>query len=62
MFDDEQKNFKNLIQEHTIKTDKKVPKLGVMFIGLGGNNGSTLTAGILANKHKLSWETKLGTM
>jgi myo-inositol-1-phosphate synthase len=32
-----------------------------MLVGLGGNNGSTLVAGILANKHKLSWETKNGT-
>lgn len=33
-----------------------------MLVGLGGNNGSTLVAGILANKHKLSWETKAGTV
>ena len=28
----------------------KVPKLGVMLVGLGGNNGSTFTAGLIANK------------
>jgi myo-inositol-1-phosphate synthase len=33
-----------------------------MLVGLGGNNGSTMVAGILANKHKLSWETKNGTV
>jgi len=49
------------VREHTITTDKKVPKLGVMLVGLGGNNGSTLVAGLLANKKKLSWETKNGT-
>lgn len=26
----------------------------------GGNNGTTLTAGIYANRHKISWETKDG--
>ena len=31
-----------------------------MLVGLGGNNGSTLVAGILANKNKLSWESKNG--
>jgi myo-inositol-1-phosphate synthase len=31
-----------------------------MLVGLGGNNGSTFTAGILANKLKTSWETKQG--
>jgi len=48
-------------KEHVITTVKKVPKLGVMLVGLGGNNGSTLVAGILANKHRLSWESKNGT-
>jgi myo-inositol-1-phosphate synthase len=32
-----------------------------MLVGLAGNNGSTFTAGILANREKVSWETKNGT-
>lgn len=40
------------------KTLTKVPKVGVMLVGLGGNNGSTVAAGILANKHGLTWNTK----
>ena len=32
------------------KTQRHVPKVGVLLIGWGGNNGTTLTAGILANK------------
>lgn len=44
----------------TIKTDIKVPKLGVMMVGWGGNNGTTVTAGLLANKLGISWETKNG--
>jgi hypothetical protein len=31
------------------------------LVGLGGNNGTTFTAGILANKKRQSWETKRGT-
>ena len=31
-----------------------------MLIGMGGNNGSTLCATILANKHNISWHTKDG--
>ncbi|XP_060589566.1 inositol-3-phosphate synthase 1-B-like isoform X1 [Ruditapes philippinarum] len=46
--------------KYTFKTQRKVPKLGVMLVGLGGNNGSTVTAAILANKHKMSWPTKEG--
>lgn len=44
-----------------IRTTKKLPKLGVMLVGWGGNNGSTFTAAILANKLHLSWPTKKGT-
>ncbi|CAB9516031.1 Inositol-3-phosphate synthase [Seminavis robusta] len=42
------------------KTETKVPKVGVMLVGLGGNNGSTCVAAALANKMKLTWNTKEG--
>lgn len=45
---------------YTFKTDMKIPKLGLMLVGWGGNNGSTITAGIVANRHKISWNTKKG--
>jgi hypothetical protein len=45
---------------HKITTHTKVPKIGVMLVGLGGNNGSTFTAGILANKKQQTWESKNG--
>lgn len=45
---------------YTFKTDRKKPKLGVMLVGMGGNNGTTFTAGILANKHKIQWHNKRG--
>ncbi|KAL0870958.1 hypothetical protein ABMA27_004781 [Loxostege sticticalis] len=45
-----------------IRTAKKVGKVGVMLVGWGGNNGSTFTAAVLANRHQLSWNTKNGTM
>ena len=47
--------------KYNLKTDLTVPKTGLMLIGWGGNNGSTLTASLLANKHKLNWKTKRGT-
>jgi myo-inositol-1-phosphate synthase len=50
-----------VVQRKQVKTCKRVPKLGVMLVGLGGNNGSTFTAGIIANRHKMSWATKNGT-
>lgn len=43
-----------------IRTKMKIPKLGLMLVGWGGNNGSTITAALLANKFKLSWQTKEG--
>ncbi|GCB80584.1 hypothetical protein scyTo_0017236 [Scyliorhinus torazame] len=44
----------------TFRTERKVPKLGVMLVGWGGNNGTTVTAAVLANKLGLSWMTKTG--
>ncbi|KAH7322468.1 myo-inositol-phosphate synthase [Stachybotrys elegans] len=40
--------------------DRKIPKVGVMLVGWGGNNGTTITAGIIANRSKLTWETREG--
>ena len=37
-----------------------MPRLGVMLVGWGGNNGSTLTAAVLANRLRLSWPTRTG--
>lgn len=42
------------------ETKLKVPKTGVMFVGLGGNNGSTIYAACLANKQGTTWKTKKG--
>lgn len=35
---------------YQFKTQTTVPKVGVMIVGLGGNNGTTFTGGILANQ------------
>ncbi|GMM34406.1 inositol-3-phosphate synthase [Saccharomycopsis crataegensis] len=48
--------------DYEFKTDLKVGKTGLLLVGLGGNNGSTTLAAILANKHQLSFETKEGTV
>jgi myo-inositol-1-phosphate synthase len=45
---------------YQFKTNKRVPKTGMMLVGWGGNNGSTCTAGILANRQNLKWRTKEG--
>lgn len=45
---------------YQFRTDRRRPKVGLMLVGWGGNNGTTTTAGILANKHGLSWHTKEG--
>ncbi|XP_030074263.1 inositol-3-phosphate synthase 1 [Microcaecilia unicolor] len=44
----------------TFRTERRVPKLGVMLVGWGGNNGTTVTAAVLANRMGLSWMTKTG--
>lgn len=46
--------------QYTFRTERRVPKVGCMLVGWGGNNGCTITAAVLANKLGLSWDTKLG--
>ncbi|XP_058116225.1 inositol-3-phosphate synthase [Anopheles ziemanni] len=43
-----------------IRTQRHVPRLGLMLVGWGGNNGSTLTAALEANKRGLEWRTRQG--
>ena len=42
------------------KTDTKVPKTGLMMVGLGGNNGSTMAAVVHANRRKVEFQTRRG--
>jgi myo-inositol-1-phosphate synthase len=42
------------------ETTRAVPKTGLLLVGLGGNNGTTISAGILANKLGITWRTKEG--
>lgn len=44
----------------TFRTERRVPRTGLMMIGWGGNNGTTVTGAILANKHNMSFRTKDG--
>ncbi|KAI1459185.1 myo-inositol-1-phosphate synthase [Annulohypoxylon moriforme] len=45
---------------YDFKVDRKVPKVGMMLVGWGGNNGTTVTAGIIANRRGLVWDTREG--
>nr|GAT60864.1 predicted protein [Mycena chlorophos] len=47
-------------QTYEFQTKRTVSKTGLMMIGMGGNNGSTLCATILANRHNIVWHTKAG--
>ncbi|KAI1424131.1 myo-inositol-phosphate synthase [Xylaria sp. FL1777] len=46
--------------QYDFKVDRKTPKTGMMLVGWGGNNGTTVTAGIIANRRGLVWETREG--
>ncbi|BEJ16030.1 hypothetical protein CspHIS471_0506350 [Cutaneotrichosporon sp. HIS471] len=41
-------------------TKSNVGRVGLMLVGIGGNNGTTVMATNLANKHNISWHTKNG--
>eukprot|EP01091_Cochliopodium_minus_P006865 TRINITY_DN16837_c0_g1_i1.p1 TRINITY_DN16837_c0_g1~~TRINITY_DN16837_c0_g1_i1.p1 ORF type:complete len:364 (-),score=86.49 TRINITY_DN16837_c0_g1_i1:49-1140(-) len=47
-------------ETYHFNTERNVPKLGMMIVGWGGNNGSTITGAIEANKKKIRWNTKEG--
>ena len=45
---------------YDFKVQRRVGKVGMMLVGWGGNNGSTVTAGIIANRRGLVWDTREG--
>lgn len=47
-------------KEYVFITQKRVPRVGVMLVGIGGNNGTSFTGMIFANKNKIKWDTKRG--
>lgn len=48
--------------DYEFKVDLETPKTGLLLVGLGGNNGTTLVGSILANKNNISFETKEGVV
>ena len=58
-----QNDGKYLVKEDTFNISvkpKNSDRLGVMMVGLGGNNGTTLTAGLIAKSKNISWSNKNG--
>ncbi|KAF4621181.1 hypothetical protein D9613_001130 [Agrocybe pediades] len=53
-------NIKPTSQEYQFQTKRAVSKTGLLMIGVGGNNGTTLCATILANRYNIVWHTKEG--
>ncbi|QPG76321.1 Myo-inositol-1-phosphate synthase [Brettanomyces nanus] len=55
-------NVKPFTEDYEFKVDLKIPKVGVLLVGLGGNNGTTFTAAVLANHNKVVFKTKRGPL
>ncbi|KAH3684000.1 hypothetical protein WICPIJ_005023 [Wickerhamomyces pijperi] len=47
-------------KDYQFQVDLQVPKVGLLLVGLGGNNGSTLVSAIEANKQHISFNNKEG--
>ncbi|OLY78007.1 Inositol-3-phosphate synthase [Smittium mucronatum] len=45
---------------YQFRTKTNIGKVGLMLVGWGGNNGTTITASVLANKHHITWNTRKG--
>ncbi|KAK4983599.1 Myo-inositol-1-phosphate synthase [Elasticomyces elasticus] len=45
---------------YDFRVERRVGRIGMMLVGWGGNNGTTVTAGIIANRRNLVWDTREG--
>lgn len=43
---------------YSFRTARTPRRLGLMQVGWGGNNGTTVTAAVVANQHGIAWETR----
>ena len=55
---DEEDNYFVENKKVNIRTHIKKSRIGVMLVGMGGNNGSTFIASILARQKGIEWENK----
>ncbi|EDR07904.1 uncharacterized protein LACBIDRAFT_250381 [Laccaria bicolor S238N-H82] len=53
-------NVTPTVEEYEFQTKRTPGKTGLMMISIGGNNGTTLCATIIANHHNIIWHTKAG--
>lgn len=44
--------------QYRFKTKIKPTKTGLLLVGIGGNNGSTVVGATIANRKNMSWKTK----
>ena len=44
--------------QYDFRTKRQVQRTGVMLVGWGGNNGSTFTGAIIANRDHITWMRK----
>ena len=51
----------SLSSSSTSAQTQQPKKIGILIVGLGGNNGVTLLTGQIANRDKLSWESSTST-
>ena len=59
-FDPMNKKVRVDAKNYAFRTEKLPGRVGLLMVGLGGNNGSTILGGLLANKNKVVWNTKKG--
>lgn len=46
--------------QYNFRTKRQVQRTGVMLVGWGGNNGTTFTGAIIANRDQITWMRKEG--
>lgn len=44
--------------KYQFKTQLKPQKTGLLLVGIGGNNGSTVVGAAIANREQMEWKTR----
>ena len=59
-FDSSSNTYTIKESETSVSVDDKSPKLGVLLVGLAGNNGTTFLGSLCAHKRNLTWVDRKG--
>lgn len=46
------------VHQYRFKTQLRPQKTGILLVGIGGNNGTTVVGATIANREQMEWRTR----